>query len=322
MSFTSDQAFQLIQRAHQNQHLAHAFLITGNHGDDLRSLAARIAALVNGYRASSLDDVKMQGGIVLEPESKQRRIKVDAVRELEKLLQLTSTATYKVGIIVDADRMTEQAANAFLKTLEEPPAHSLLLLLTRMPDQLLATVRSRCVRVPLFRSDAEGLELTPEQTALLEALSTHFAGKLTASRAANLLRSFSSILSEIKDRITKENHSHYREEVDNYGKTTDGTWLKDREEYYDDLTESQYQEERSSLLTLLIVWFGEIMRRQMGCAAYDLPGCEATTALVAKSMPTTETHRRLRAVEELRQNLATNVREPLALEVGFLKAFG
>jgi DNA polymerase-3 subunit delta' len=322
MSFSPDQAFQLIQKAHQNNHLAHAFLISGNNGDDLRSLAVRISALVNGYKANTIDDLKMQGAIVLEPESKLRRIKVDQIRELEKLLQRTNNATYKVGIIVDADRMMEQAANAFLKTLEEPPANSLLLLLSRMPEQLLTTILSRCVRVPLFRSDKEGIELTPEQTLLLEALSRHFSGKLTAPRASNLLRSFSGILKAIRDRIEKENHSHYRDEVDSYGKTTDGAWLKDREDYYEDLTESQYQEERSSLLTLLIVWFGEILRRQTGCPAYDLPGINATTEHIAKSLTQIEVHRRLRAVEELRKNLTTNVREALALEVGFLKAFG
>jgi DNA polymerase-3 subunit delta' len=322
MSFTPDQAFQLIQKAHQKHHLAHAFLISGNHGDDLRNVAVRVAALVNGYKANSLDDLKMNGAIVLEPESKLRRIKVDALRDLERLLRMTSSSVYKVGIIVDADRMTEQGANAFLKTLEEPPANSLLMLLSRMPEQLLDTIRSRCVRVPLFRSEKDGLDLTPEQTELLEALSQHFSGKLTAARASNLLRNFQAILSEIKDRIEKENHSHYRDEVESYGKTTDGAWLKDREDYYGDLTESQYQEERSSLLALLIVWYGEILRRQMGCPAFDLPGCNATTERIAKALTPAETHRRLRAVEELRKNLTTNVREPLALEVGFLKAFG
>ena len=322
MAFSTDQAFLLIERAHVERRLAHAFLISGSNGDDLKSLAVRIAARVNDWTAHTLDDLKSQGAMVLEPESKQRKIKIDAVRVLERQLQMTSPSRYKIGIIVDADRQTEQAANAFLKTLEEPPDNSLLLLLTRMPDQLLSTVRSRCVRVPLFRSERGGMELSPEQEQLVQALGQHFTGALNPSRAITLMRSFSGILSDIKDRIQKENHHAYREEVEAYGKTTDGAWLKDREDYYDDLTESQYQEERSSLLALLFVWFGEVLRRQVGCPAFDLPQSQSVTARIAQTLPPAEAHRRLRAVEELRRNLTTNVREPLALEVGFMKAFG
>lgn len=322
MAFSVDQAFTLIERAFVEKRLAHAFLISGSNGDDLRNLAIRISCLVNDWKAHTIDDLKMQGAFVIEPESKLRRIKIAPMRQLERQLQLTANANYKIGVIIDADRQTVEAANAFLKTLEEPPANSLILLLTRMPDQLLDTVRSRCVRVPLFRSENDGMELTPEQEQLIEALSHHFTGKLNPARAINLLRSFQEILADIKDRIAKENSFSYKEEIEAYGKTTDGAWLKDREDYYDDLTESQYQEERSSLLALLFVWFGEILRRQVGCPAFDLPGSSGVTAKIATTLPAAETHRRLRAVEELRRNLTTNVREPLALEVGFLKAFG
>lgn len=322
MAFSVDQAFDYIERAYQEQRLAHAFLISGNNGDDAKQLAIRIACLVNGWNAHTLDDLKMNGAFVIEPESKLRRIKIASMRQLERQLHLTGNAPYKIGIIVDADRQTTEAANAFLKTLEEPPNNSLILLLTRMPDQLLDTVRSRCVRVPLFRSERHGMELTPEQEQLIESLCQHFSGPLNPTRATTLLRSFQHILADIKDRITKENSFAYKEEIEAYGKTTDGTWLKDREEYYDDLTESQYQEERSSLLALLFVWYGEILRRQVGCEPFDLPASAVVTGHIAKTLTMAETHRRLRAVEELRKNLTTNVREPLALEVGFFKAFG
>jgi DNA polymerase III subunit delta' len=285
-------------------------------------LAVRIANLVNGWDAKSLEDLKMQGAYVVEPESKLRRIKIDAMRDLERQLQLTNLANFKLGVIVDADRQTVEATNMFLKTLEEPPANSLLLLLTRMPEQLLDTVRSRCARVPLYRSEKGGMELTPEQMTLVEALTDHFAKKLTNARAMSLVRHFQDVLSDIKERIKNEHEYAYKKEIEAYGKTTDGAWLKDREDYYDDLTESQYQEERSSLLALLFVWFGEVLRRQLGQEAFDLPEAAGITGEVAGWMPAAEVHRRLRAVEELRRNLATNVREPLALEVGFLKAFG
>ena len=82
---------------------------------------------------------------MIEPEKKSRVIAVDAVRALNHRIQTSSFAGgWKVAVIKYADRLNDQAANAFLKTLEEPPARTLLLLLTDAPQSLLPTVVSRC----------------------------------------------------------------------------------------------------------------------------------------------------------------------------------
>src|SRR5258708_13060442 len=91
------------------------------------------------------------------------------MRELEQSLQMRSLlGGRKVGVIVDADRLQPNAANAFLKTLEEPPVHSHLLLLSSLPDQLLETILSRCLEVPLRRAGEP--DLNPIQDRLLTAL--------------------------------------------------------------------------------------------------------------------------------------------------------
>jgi len=78
-----------------------------------------------------------------------REIKVAQIRELCGSLQLSPVvAKRKVARILDADRMNPSAQNALLKTLEEPPARTILILVTAGEDQLLPTVRSRCLRVP------------------------------------------------------------------------------------------------------------------------------------------------------------------------------
>src|SRR5207245_9061542 len=72
----------------------------------------------------------------------------DQMRELMQAIFLKPTeAEYKVAVIVAADRLNIQAANAFLKTLEEPPAKSVLILLTTEPQRLLETILSRCLRL-------------------------------------------------------------------------------------------------------------------------------------------------------------------------------
>ena len=80
------------------------------------------------------------------PGSKSRRIVIDQIRGLEHALQMRAPdGRKKVAIISDADRLQPQAANAFLKTLEEPPNDSLLLLLSALPEALPDTILSRCL---------------------------------------------------------------------------------------------------------------------------------------------------------------------------------
>lgn len=77
-------------------------------------------------------------------------IKIDAVRRsIDFLLQTPQVAGRKIAVIQDADKMNLNAANALLKTLEEPPAESFLALTTGNAGRLLATIRSRCQRVAI-----------------------------------------------------------------------------------------------------------------------------------------------------------------------------
>src|ERR1019366_1845725 len=80
----------------------------------------------------------------LRPAGKMRIISVDATRELIGKVQVSAAvAPRKVAILHEVDRMNTAAANVFLKTLEEPPANTTLLLLTTRPYALLPTIRSR-----------------------------------------------------------------------------------------------------------------------------------------------------------------------------------
>lgn len=86
----------------------------------------------------------------LRPSGKARIITVEKTRSLIGDLNRTSNqGGAKVAIIHETDRMRNQAANAFLKTLEEPPLGTYLLLLTTRPYSLLATIRSRCLHARL-----------------------------------------------------------------------------------------------------------------------------------------------------------------------------
>ena len=81
----------------------------------------------------------------LLPEKEEGQIGVEQVRELTETLQMTRhIGAHKVAVIYMAERMNAYAANALLKTLEEPSEHSVLLLVTHQSQSLLPTIRSRC----------------------------------------------------------------------------------------------------------------------------------------------------------------------------------
>ncbi|MEM6884451.1 MAG: hypothetical protein AAF571_05415 [Verrucomicrobiota bacterium] len=158
MPFTENWILDKIAECYRSGRLAHAYLVTGNDAEALEALAMNISNIILQARAESYADFHC-----VRPESKSRRITVAQIRELEHELQLKSReGGLKVGLVLSSDRMClgkAEAANAFLKTLEEPPDHTVILMTSERPDQLLPTIRSRCITLPLG-STSKSSELT------------------------------------------------------------------------------------------------------------------------------------------------------------------
>ncbi len=147
MALDEQTALEYLSRSQENQRLGHAYLVTGSDRDGRASLTLGILREIVGLEAASLEEAEGEWVVVARPSSLSRRIVVDQIRALEHRLQTASGGQLKVAVIEEADRLQTEASNAFLKTLEEPPADSLILLLTGFPEQLLETVRSRCIRL-------------------------------------------------------------------------------------------------------------------------------------------------------------------------------
>lgn len=327
MSFPPDKAIDLLSNAFRNDRLAHAYLITGEEGSGKQQLAYELICLVNEIEQSddsgqTLDSLKSDTVNVIGPESKSRRITIDGIRAAEKALQMAShSSKHKFVVIKEADRMVPAASNAFLKTLEEPPRNSILLLLTAQPEQLLSTILSRCIRISL-RGDSTEWKISEEARQFLDQLRNFFIeGRHGVSAALSLMKVFSGILSAEKTRISKSNDELLKVEVKTYKQTTEGDWLKKREDYYKAVSESEYLEFRSKLIEYLMAWFGDSLRLQNGWNKLDLQDYADTTGILAKQLDTSTLSRKMDAIENLRNNLNTNVQESLALETAFIQAF-
>ena len=327
MPFTADEAFSLLQGAHAHNRLAHAYLITGPAGSGKRTLASQVCTLLLGQKLTDLQHPDIH---VIEPESKSRRILIEQIRELERNLHMRSLlGGHKIGVIVDADRLQPNAANAFLKTLEEPPGHSSLLLLSSLPDQLLETIVSRCLEIPLRLVEARAA--TPLQIKLLTALQAH-ARQATPGlvEAFRLVREFQLLLGEARETIQSEADAASKAEEQHYKQTSDaGKWLEDREDYYKALVESRYVAARHSLLETLEQWWADALRQQAAhptgqtTTTLDHPTFATDTATLGARHSTTTLLRKSDAFETLREHLANpGIQEQLALECAFLRAFG
>lgn len=134
-------AVTALNRALDAGRLPHGILLAGEDLDTLRTVALALASrLLGTERPESHADFHE-----LRPANKMRRIGMEDTQDLVREIRISSYAGRKVGLVVEADRMAAESANAFLKTLEEPPAGTTLLLLTTKPNAILDTIRSRCL---------------------------------------------------------------------------------------------------------------------------------------------------------------------------------
>jgi len=321
MAFSRSAAFGHLKRAHEQNRLAHAYLITGSPGSGKELLAAELASLVNGTPVNDVFSARAREIFIARPESKSRRIVTAQIRALEHALQMRATnGRRKVAIISDADRLQNEAANAFLKTLEEPPKDSLLLLLSALPEALPETILSRCIGIPLApeakirtKAEEERLVKSLQQAARETTWSTQFAYRLA--------QEFQQLLRRVREEVKLETEELLKREQTRYKDATDGAWLEEREDYYKALAESLYLQRRAALVETLFAWWTDILRASNGVGQRDIPAAKQETAALARRFGSTEILRRIRSLEGLRDHLGRNVHEGLAIEVAFLTIF-
>jgi DNA polymerase III subunit delta' len=321
MAFSRATALEFLQRAHDQNRLAHAYLISGPPGSGKEALAAELASLVNGTPSKDVFSAKAREIFVARPESKSRRIVTVQIRELEHALQMcAANGRRKVAIIPDADRLQTEAANAFLKTLEEPPKDSLLLLLSALPEALPETILSRCIVIPLA-SDGEARSKKEEEKLVKLLQQASRQTNWNVQFAYRLAQEFQQLLRQIREEVKQETDGALKQEQMRYKDATDGTWLEEREEYYKALTESFYLQRRAALVETLFAWWTDVLRASNDVVQRDIPAAKPETATLANRFSSAEILRRIRSLEELRDHLGRTIHEGLAIEVAFLAIF-
>lgn len=185
---------RVLKAAMKNNRIAHAYLFSGPDGIGKRQVAYALASALNcqnpenrpcGMCRSCQKIIKGNHPDVSLVEADGKFIKIEQVRQVTKSEQFSPfEGQYKVFIFEAAEKLNPSAANALLKTLEEPRPHTILILITANPQQLLPTILSRCQKInfsPLLPDQIEKIileqvENNPEEARILARLSDGSVG--------------------------------------------------------------------------------------------------------------------------------------------------
>jgi DNA polymerase-3 subunit delta' len=283
MPFRADELRERFAASIEHGRMGHSYLLTGDRSDSLENLALGLAGRVLDAAPREHPDFH-----AVRPESKSRHITVEQVRDLERELYLKPySAPLKVAVIFDAERMclgSAGAANAFLKTLEEPPAHTLILLTSARPAMLLPTIISRCLRLDLGFEDVDaGAAHEPEWIAPWYA--GHPKSSLRAYARAQVLNDHWATIREAAEARLKELPDETDEDVAKA------------------LVEAEFQIGRQESIAQLQRWY---WRRSEAVARIG----------------ELDRVRAVRALEELQAALAQNCEPSLAVEYACLRIEG
>jgi len=316
----SEDAIQNLRHAFESNRLAQAYVIVGAPREEGQALAEKVLELIfcaktnkpcgncRGCRdvtAHTHPDV-----LWVEPQMKSRKISVEQIRDLQKqVFQTSYSGGWKACVLVGADRIGDQAANAFLKTLEEPPEKCIFFLLTDSPQFLLPTVISRCQTIDVA---AGKLGLPDEwRRQVVEVLSRNrmiVPGKRSNIAGFAMGEVLTRFLKEIKGTLEKEEME-----------LADEGALDEDDETLDARVSSRYREARSAIMRAILLWHRDVLMLVCGMDRGLVFGDDAFDCLKnsARSLSFRAALRNVQIVEEMNRQMERHLPEGTVLDFGF-----
>ncbi len=313
-----DKAKKLLHRAVEQDRLAHALLFKGPMGVGKKTLAKTFAAALNCQNPHGHEPcgqcpscVKFRSGshpdfIVIEPEG--AAIKINQVRELKKALAFPPfEAKIRVALLCDIHTMRREAANSLLKTLEEPPSQTMLILTADEAGGILPTILSRCQTVPFFplpqaevaKILAQEAGIEPESAATLAAMAEGSLGRARLILAKDLL----GLRREIIDQLLRL-EPNTPAAIQTLG----------------DLAESaaKLKEDLGELLELLTTWLHDLLLFGHGATGSIINlDLSPTFPAACRRWSSGQLSERLRLMDTARKQLARNCNPTAVCEVLF-----
>ncbi len=323
-----------LENARRNGRLSHAFLLQADTDRARREFSLLLAALAACPESTAqgrpcgvcrvcrtIADGSYPELFTLSPVGKMYEVKIgdrtnpdpNTLRFFEKKFHLTGTSggRCKVGVIYDADRMNDESQNALLKTLEEPPPATLLILATGNPAALLPTTRSRCQLLPLLENRCE-YEFAGFET-LVKALNfLVFQSQGNLARAEAAVTKICEIAAGLSGEATALTMAQWETRLNGAAQAGDPALVKRIELQAQDASYGAYMKERSKFLSAIHTFCGELYLLSEGVPFEDLPNPEFFPEVPA-AVDAGLGRLALREADDLLFTLRFNVNEELAL---------
>jgi len=304
------EAWQGIRSGFESGRLAHAYLVVGSpRGNALQFAESFLKLLYCESEARPCNECvscrkaethNHPDTLWIEPQSKSRQILTEDVRGLiHRMNQTSFQGGWKTGVILCADCMNVNSENALLKTLEEPPPKTILLLVTDSPQALLPTIISRCQKIVLSEEErgSGDEEWKDPLLGILRGLPP--TGGLGAAHLAGRLK---GLMDQVKARISDA----VAEEFDHLDEELDESRFKD---ILEARTKSRLKEVQAAVFRVMLDWHRDVLM----CVS-----CVSPTELVFRSEQAVleEQARRhtsgsvlnaIRTVEEMASRLERNI---------------
>jgi DNA polymerase-3 subunit delta' len=316
----ADVAINHLNDAYAAGRLASAYILVGNPREAGGIVAESVLQLLfcsesgkpcTTCRACSQVSTRTHPDVLwVEPQKKSRVIAIEQIRGVQQRVNQTAfMGSWKACVLVGADRLGPEAANAFLKTLEEPAGDCLFLLLTDSPQFLLPTIMSRCQRIKL--QDVEHFD--EWDAGLIEILSADESvganlGRATAAfaRADRLAALFKAMKEFAQEEINESASSEALEE--------ESDTLNAR-------GSSRYREMRSRLMRTMLLWYRDLLC--VTCGGYTTHMHFQDHADVINQRAKTLSYRQalqmVSDVEDMYRQMERNLPEGTVLGYGFGK---
>ena len=307
---------KLLRRAVAEARVGQGLIFAGQRGVGKHQFALALAQAVNCERPKNGDACgeclscrKISSGEhpdvhTISPDG--QFIKIGQMRDMSQEAQYRPfEGRRRVYIIDNAERLREEAANSILKTLEEPPESSLILLVTSKPYALLETIRSRC----------QMLSFAPLTSKELEAyLKANFKRPIEETRMlARLARGSIGRTLEIDLGVYREKRATMLDLIEALAITRDTVKLLGAAEH---LGRKLEKDEFENHLDVLMVLLEDVFHLKLGEAADSLTNSDAAPRLerIAEAVTLEQITELVGRVEQVLQSLARNINRQLAME--------
>lgn len=200
------EAKKQLKKTLSNDKLSHAYLFCGSENTEKEAVASWFLKKVGARGAQKDADRVWRFDVYkLAPDRSKKKpvIKIESIRALKRFLGLSPVyGDFKGALVKEADYMNKQAANAFLKVLEEPQPGRLIVLCAENPRRLPDTIVSRCVRIDFSPSEAQ--KKKREEKSQKNVLDTNlnenfqFAESLSKQETEEIQRFLKSLMLKLK----------------------------------------------------------------------------------------------------------------------------